>query len=98
VYRSSRPGNLGRRWSWLARDGEGNKRQLESIRSMFGQDIGTERKSIAIQRWEIAATVYRLLWGSLCRLGSMRWRRFCLVDEFFCLGFGVDGAQAPAKK
>ena len=42
---------------------KGNKRQLESIRSMFGQDIGTERKSILQSRdgkWRRRSTDLRL--------------------------------------
>jgi hypothetical protein len=35
------------------------KRELESIRSLFGERIGTDVKIIAIQRWDVAPMVYR---------------------------------------
>ena len=99
VYRSSRPGESGPEVELVRATVKGNKRQLESIRSMFGQDIGTERKSIAIQRWEIAATVYRFTLGEPLPPGE-----YALAEilpggmNFFVWDFGVDGAQAPAKK
>ncbi|HYL64170.1 MAG TPA: hypothetical protein VE077_16265 [Candidatus Methylomirabilis sp.] len=38
---------------------KGNKRYLESMRSMFGEEIGEERDEISMQRWEVAPDVYR---------------------------------------
>jgi hypothetical protein len=79
---------------------KGNKRQLESIRSMFGQEIGTERKSIAIQRWEVAATVFRFTLGEPLPPGEYALAEI-LPDgmNLFVWDFGVDGPQvSPAKK
>ena len=100
VYRSSRPGESGPEVELVRATVKGNKRQLESIRSMFGQDIGTERKSIAIQRWEIAATVYRFTLGEPLPPGEYALAEI-LPDgmNLFVWDFGVDGTQvSPAKK
>jgi hypothetical protein len=100
VYKSSRPGESGPEVELVRATVKGNKRQLESIRSMFGQEIGTERKSVAIQRWEVAATVYRFTLGEPLPPGE-----YALAEilpggmNFFVWDFGVDGpAGARAKK
>jgi hypothetical protein len=100
VERSSRPGESGPEVELVRATVKGNKRQLESIRSMFGQDIGTERKSIAIQRWEVAATVYRFTLGESLPPGE-----YALAEilpgglNLFVWDFGVDGpASAQTAK
>src|SRR6202048_548660 len=100
VHRSSRPGESGPEVELVRATVKGNKRQLESIRSMFGQDLGTERKSIAIQRWELAATVYRFTLGEPLPPGEYALAEI-LPDgmNLFVWDFGVDGPQvSPAKK
>jgi hypothetical protein len=101
VYKSSRPGDSGPEVELVRATIKGNKRQLESIRSMFGQDMGTERKSIAIQRWEVAATVYRFTLGEPLPPGEYALAEI-LPDgmNLFVWDFGVDGSAAPptAKK
>ena len=95
VYRSSRPGESGPEVELVRATVKGNKRQLESIRSMFGQDIGAERKSIAIQRWEVASTVYRFTLGESLPPGE-----YALAEilpggmNLFVWDFGVDGPPA----
>jgi hypothetical protein len=95
VYRSSRPGESGPEVELVRAIVKGNKRQLESIRSMFGQDMGTERKSIAIQRWEVAATVYRFTLGEPLPPGEYALAEI-LPDgmNLFVWDFGVDGPGA----
>jgi hypothetical protein len=92
VNRSSRPGESGPEVELVRATVKGNKRQLESIRSMFGQDVGTERKSIAIQRWEVAATVYRFTLGEPLPPGEYALAEI-LPDgmNLFVWDFGVDG-------
>src|SRR6267154_264302 len=100
VYRSSRPGESGPEVELVHATVKGNKRQLESIRSLFGQDIGAERKSIAINRWEVAATVYRFTLGEPLPPGEYALAEI-LPDgmNLFVWDFGVDGAAGlPAKK
>jgi hypothetical protein len=100
VYKSSRPGESGPEVELVRATVKGNKRQLESIRSMFGQDLGVERNSIAIQRWEVAATVYRFTLGEPLPPGEYALAEI-LPDgmNLYVWDFGVDGPQvSPAKK
>jgi hypothetical protein len=98
VYRSGRARESGPEVELVRATVKGNKRQLESIRSLFGQDLGTERKSIAIQRWEVAATVYRFTLGEPLPPGEYALAEI-LPDgmNLFVWDFGVD-AVSPAKK
>jgi hypothetical protein len=97
LYRSSRPGESGPEVELLRATVKGNKRQLESIRSMFGQDISAERKSIAIQRWEVAATVFRFTLGEPLPPGEYALAEI-LPDgmNLFVWDFGVDGAPGTS--
>jgi hypothetical protein len=92
VYKSSRPGESGPEVELVRAIVKGNKRQLESIRSMFGQDMATERASIAIQRWEVAATIYRFTLGEPLPPGEYALAEI-LPDgmNLFVWDFGVDG-------
>jgi len=38
---------------------KGNKRIIESVRSMMGEQVGLENHTISIQEWEVAKRVYR---------------------------------------
>lgn len=58
IVKSSRPGESGPEVELVRATVKGNKRQLESIRSLFGEQE-ERRSSISIQRWEVAPTVYR---------------------------------------
>jgi hypothetical protein len=62
---------------------------------MVGQDLGAERKSIAIQRWEVAATVYRFTLGEPLPPGEYALAEI-LPDgmNLFVWDFGVDGPAA----
>ncbi len=99
VYRSSRPGESGPDVELVRATVKGNKRQLESIRSLFGQDMGTERKSVAIQRWEVAATVYRFTLGEPLPPGEYALAEI-LPDgmNLFVWDFGVDGPAPNTTK
>ena len=59
IVKSSRPGEAGPEVELVRATVKGNKRQLESIRSLFGEQLEEKRNSISIQRWEIAPTVFR---------------------------------------
>jgi hypothetical protein len=100
VVRSSRAGESGPEVELVRATVKGNKRQLESIRSLLGHDLSTERKSIAIQRWEVAATVYRFTLGEPLPPGEYALAEI-LPDgmNLYVWDFGVDGATGtPAKK
>jgi hypothetical protein len=98
VYHSSRPGESGPEVELIRASVHGNKRRLESIRSMFGQQMGTERNSISIQRWEVAATVYRFTLGEPLPPGEYALAEI-LPDglNLFVWDFGVDGPK-PTKQ
>lgn len=99
VVKSSRPGESGPEVELVRATVKGNKRQLESIRNYFGQEIGTERKSVAIQRWEVAATVYRFTLGEPLPPGEYALAEI-LPDgmNLFVWDFGVDGPTPSGAK
>jgi hypothetical protein len=59
IQKSSRPGESGPEVELVRATVKGSSRQLESIRSLFGQALEQKRATISIQRWEIAPTVFR---------------------------------------
>jgi hypothetical protein len=82
----------------------GGKRQLETIRSLFGQELSTERNSISIQRWAVAPTVYRFTLSEPLPPGEYALAEI-LPDgmNLFVWDFGVDNAPGatptePLKK
>jgi hypothetical protein len=99
VERSSRPGESGPEVELVRATVKGNRRRLESIRSMFGQQLGTERNTMSLQRWEVAATVYRFTLGEPLPPGEYALTEI-LPDgmNLFVWDFGVDGPPASPKK
>jgi hypothetical protein len=59
IEHSSRPGESGPEVLLIRATVKGNKRQLESIKNLFGNDLATDMSVIGIQRWEVAPTVFR---------------------------------------
>ena len=59
IRSSSRPGEIGPDVELVRLTVKGGKREIESIRSMFGQDISEDRNSVSLQRWDVAQNVYR---------------------------------------
>jgi hypothetical protein len=59
IVKSSRPGESGPEVELVRATVKGDKRQLESIKSLFGEQVEEKRDTISIQRWEIAPTVFR---------------------------------------
>ncbi len=97
VQRSSRPGEYGPEVELVRATVKGNKRQLESIRNLFGQEISQDRNSVSIQRWEIARTVYRFTLSEPLAPGEYALAEI-LPDgmSLYVWDFGVD-ARAAAK-
>jgi hypothetical protein len=104
IVKSSRPGESGPEVELVKATVKGNKRQLESIKSLFGEQVEEKRNTISLQRWEIAPTVYRFTLGEPLPPGEYALAEI-LPDgiNLYVWDFGVDaatGAKAapPAKK
>jgi len=104
IERSSRPGESGPEVELVRAKVSGGKRQLESIRSLFGQQLSTERNSLSIQRWEVAPDVYRFTLSEPLPPGEYALAEI-LPDgmNLFVWDFGVDTppqakTTGPAKK
>ncbi len=103
IVKSSRPGESGPEVELVRATVKGNKRQLESIKSLFGQ-LEEKRNTISIQRWEIAPTVFRFTLSEPLPPGE-----YALAERLpdgmnlFVWDFGVDPATGakpttPLKK
>jgi hypothetical protein len=92
IVKSSRPGESGPEVELVRATVKGNKRQLESIRSLFGQQE-EKRNEISIQRWEVAPTVFRFTLSEPLTPGEYALAEI-LPDgmNLFVWDFGVDAA------
>src|SRR2546421_11864499 len=104
IVKSSRPGESGPEVELVRATVKGNKRQLESIKSLFGEQVEEKRNTISIQRWEIAPTVFRFTLSEPLPPGE-----YALAEilpggmNLFVWDFGVDPATGakpttPQKK
>jgi hypothetical protein len=59
LERTSRQSVTGPEVELLKATVKGNKRIIESVRSMMGEQVGLENQTISIQQWEVAKRVYR---------------------------------------
>jgi hypothetical protein len=97
IVKSSRPGESGPEVELVRATVKGNKRQLESIRSLFGQELDTKRATISVERWEVAPTVFRFTLSQALPPGEYALAEI-LPDgmNLFVWDFGVE-ATASAK-
>jgi hypothetical protein len=101
LERTSRQSTTGPEVELIRATVKGNKRVLESIRSMFGEEVGRESNTISIQQWEVAATVYRYTLSQPLPPGE-----YALAEilpgglNLFVWDFGVDGTAGakPEKR
>lgn len=93
VLRSSRQGVDGPDVALVRAKVKGNKRMLESIRSLFGQELSQDRVEIAIQRWEVAPDIYRFTLSAPLPPGEYALAEI-LQDglNLYVWDFGVDAA------
>ena len=99
IIKSSRPGESGPEVELVRATVKGNRRQLESIKSLFGQQTEEKHQSVSIQRWEIAATVFRFTLSEPLPEGEYALAEI-LPDgmNMFVWDFGVDAAKSVGKK
>ena len=104
IVKSSRPGESGPEVELLRATVKGNQRQLESIKTLFGEHLEEKRNTISIQRWEIAPTVFRFTISEPLPPGEYALTEI-LPDgmNLFVWDFGVDPAtgakpSTPLKK
>ncbi len=101
VQRSSRPGESGPEVELVRAKVKGGKRVLESIRSLFGQELSPDRDVISMQRWDIAVTVFRFTLSEPLPQGEYALAEI-LPDgmNVYVWDFGVDGPSVtkPAKR
>jgi hypothetical protein len=99
IQKSSRPGETGPEVELVRATVKGNRRQLETIRSLFGEEIGQERNSISLQRWDVAQTVFRFTLSETLAPGE-----YALAEilpggmNLYVWDFGVDGDGAAKSK
>lgn len=101
VRKSSRPGESGPEVELVRATVKGNKRLLEQIKSLFGQKLSDERKTVLLQRWEVAPNVFRFTLGEQLTPGEYALAEI-LPDgmNLYVWDFGVDAGSAknPEKK
>jgi hypothetical protein len=99
VRKSSRPGESGPEVELIRATVKGSRRQVESIRSFFGQQVNTSRDTISLQRWDVAPTVFRFTLSQALPPGEYVLAEFLPEGmNLYVWDFGVDAAagQPPS--
>jgi hypothetical protein len=98
IQRSSRPGESGPEVELIRVKVGRNSREIESIGTLFGEEMSVNRNSISIQQWEVAKNVYRFTLSEPLTPGEYVLAEM-LPDglNLFVWDFGVDAAPAAKK-
>jgi hypothetical protein len=98
IQRSSRPGETGPDVVLVRAKQIHKGRELESIKTLFGEKIDANINEVAIQRWEVAPNVYRYTLGEALKPGEYVIAEV-LPDglNYFVWDFGVDGTEDSGK-
>jgi hypothetical protein len=75
---------------------KGGKRELESISSLFGEQVGASVKIVSMQRWDVAPLVYRFTLSEELQPGEYALAE--IVGEglnYYVWDFGIDAAATP---
>lgn len=96
IQRSSRPGESGPEVELIRVKVGRNSREIESIGTLFGEEMSVNKNALSIQQWEVAKNVYRFTLSEQLTPGEYVLAEI-LPDglNLFVWDFGVDEA-APA--
>jgi hypothetical protein len=99
IQTSSRPGEIGPEIELVRLTVKGGKREIESIRSMFGHQLSEERNAVALQRWDVAKDVFRFTLGEALPAGEYAFVQI-LPDaiNLYVWDFGVDRKSGEAAR
>lgn len=98
ILKSSRPGESGPDVVLIKAKVVHNGRQLEAVKTLFGQEVGRDRVEISVQRWEVAPAVYRFTLSQALPPGEYVLAE--VLDEglnYYVWDFGVDANVGAAK-
>jgi hypothetical protein len=59
VRRSSRPGESGPEIVLVRAEVKGGNRRLQSVKTLFGEEVGEKSSTISLQAWQVAKNVFR---------------------------------------
>ncbi|HVO59098.1 MAG TPA: hypothetical protein VMT51_15510 [Dongiaceae bacterium] len=103
IQRSSRPGERGPEIGLFRLTVKGNKREIQSIRTLFGEQVTDNLNLVSTQRWDLASNVFRFTLSQDLPAGEYAFAEI-LPDglNLYVWDFGVDrkstAAPAPQKK